>query len=349
RKNGTPFDSEITIYPVTDETGWYTYWCSLQRDVTEERERTAQLRNARDQALAASRAKSEFLANMSHEIRTPMNAVIGMSELLLLNDLSPDQSQRVSTLRQAADGLLTILNDTLDFSKIEAGQFHLSSEEFDLRRLVEDATQILSIKAQQKHIELLCDVSHELPEFVDGDSSRLRQIIVNLVGNAIKFTGEGEVVVSVRPVEEDEDSLLLEFSVKDTGIGIPKDRLQTIFDPFVQADGSITRRYGGTGLGLAICSRIVVLLGGTIWVESEEGEGSEFKFTARVKRAQHQQDAEQTISGLTAPILVVDDNETNLRIVRDMLTSFGIPCETVSDAKQALERLSAKSDGYSMM
>lgn len=346
RKNGELFHSFVTATLIKDSHCNVIGTMGVSRDITDRIQREKELKEAKKQAEAASRAKDDFFANMTHEIRTPLNAIIGHAELGVEINSPVEMKQYLASIKESADFLLILLNSVLLYSKIEANKLELEEREFDFRVAVESTAQIMSAQAHKKNVELLCRISPEVPGYLIGDSTRLKEILVNTIGNAIKFTEEGEIVIDVCLDQSDEDNLgknedeiILFFSIKDTGIGIPEEKIKSIFNSFEQVDSSTTRKYGGTGLGLSISNKLVQLMNGKMSVESEVGKGSAFRFTVSLKKVSKRRSRtkEWDLQGKRA--LIIDKNEMSRYILREMFEKWGFDVNEAETSKSGLSKL----------
>ncbi|HMB93634.1 MAG TPA: response regulator, partial [Rhodothermales bacterium] len=341
-RNGQERWLSCTLTPILDASGAIQKFVVIDTDITERKRLEEELIRAREEALEAARAKSDFLANMSHEIRTPLNGIIGMADMLLGTDLDQQQDEFAEVIRMSGDALLSIINDILDFSKIEAGKVELEAQDFQVHHVIEESLYLLASKAAEKDIALAYFMGAKVPDAVCGDVTRVRQILTNLLSNAVKFTEEGEVTVSVDATAREAEHYELHFAVRDTGIGIPKERQERLFQSFSQIETSTARMYGGTGLGLAISKRLSELMNGTMWVESEEGLGSTFHVSIQQAPAHDPQseNAPPDTSMLRAKrVLIVDDTEVNRRMLRSQVARWGMVVEEVSSGAEALARL----------
>jgi polar amino acid transport system substrate-binding protein len=342
KKNGEEYWESASISPINNNEGEITHFVAVKQDITERKQMEEELIRARHVADEANKAKGDFLANMSHEIRTPMNAVIGMAHLALKTDLSPKQRDYLKKIQSSANSLLGIINDILDFSKIEAGKMDIETVDFNLEDVMDNLANLVTVKAQEKEdLEVLFNTNWEVPRFLVGDPLRLGQVLINLSNNAVKFTDLGEIVVSTELLKRNEDRVTLKFSVKDTGIGLTKEQAGKLFQSFSQADTSTTRKYGGTGLGLAISKKLVNMMGGEIWVESESGQGTTFSFTANLglgkERAKKRFVTSTDLRGMK--VLVVDDNVTSREILKDMLESFTFEVTMAASGPEGITEL----------
>ena len=347
-KDGSFYWVDTTVVPFCDASGRPIQFIAIRKEITELKRVEEEMRAAKDVAERASQAKSEFLANMSHEIRTPLNGIMGMTDLALETQLTREQREYLETAKSSSDSLLTVINDILDFSKIEAGKMDLDCVDFDFRETVESTLKALALRADEKGLELLCEIDAGVPEVMRGDAVRLRQVITNLAGNAIKFTEQGEVGLKIETASTQGEELTLHFTVSDTGVGILPSKLKMIFDPFSQADSSTTRRYGGTGLGLTISTRLVRMMGGEIWVESEAGKGSKFHFTVQMAIGERKATKEgggglpEDLWGRRA--LVVDDNATNRKILEAMLRHWRMKPMCAESGEMALAMMESSRE-----
>jgi PAS domain S-box-containing protein len=342
RKNGEEFWESASISPIMDEEGEITHFVAVKQDITERKHMEQEILTAKEKAEEATRAKSDFLANMSHEIRTPMNAVIGMSHLALKTKLTPKQQDYLNKIQSSANSLLGIINDILDFSKIEAGKLDMESTEFNLDDVLDNLANLVTVKAQEKKdLEVLFSTGQEVPRFLVGDPLRLGQVLINLANNAVKFTESGEIVVSTELLTQAETGLKIMFSVRDTGIGLTKDQIGKLFQSFSQAHTSTTRKFGGTGLGLTISKRLVDMMGGEIWVDSEPGQGTTFSFTANFglgkEKVKKHLVPSPDLRGMK--VLVVDDNATSRIILQDILESFSFEVTLAASGEEGLEEV----------
>ncbi len=342
KKNGEEFWESASISPIQNEEGEITHFVAVKQDITERKQMEAELILAKQAADDANKAKGDFLANMSHEIRTPMNAVIGMAHLALKTDLNPKQRDYLKKIQSSANSLLGIINDILDFSKIEAGKLDMEAVDFNLDDVLDNLANLVSTKAQEKeNLEVLFAAAHDVPRHLVGDPLRLGQVLINLTNNAVKFTESGEIVVSIEKVGYNADQVTLKFVVSDTGIGLTTEQMNKLFQSFSQADTSTTRKYGGTGLGLAISKKLVNMMDGEIWVESEYGQGTSFIFTANFgmgkDKAQKGFSISTDLRGLKT--LVVDDNVTSREILKDMLESFSFDVALAASGEEGITEI----------
>jgi hypothetical protein len=355
KRDGADFLVMLNTAAVTDGEGKLEATVGVARDITERKRAEAELTRAKDNAESANRAKSEFLAMMSHEIRTPMNGVIGMTGLLLDTDLTPEQRDYAETVRTSGEALLAVINDILDFSKIEAGKLLIENSSFDLRLVIEEVREMLAPKADENNLELVLEYPRGLPRHFIGDAGRIRQVVTNLVGNAVKFTPKGSIRVTVECAGQDAGEARMRIAVRDTGVGIPPEKIGSLFEKFSQVDSSVTRRYGGTGLGLAIARQLTELMGGSIAVESRLGEGSKFSLTLPLRQDSEPRAGDDVallrelrmaasgagwfgmFAGLGLRVLVAEDNPVNQKVAVGMLEKLGLRTDLASNGREAVE------------
>ncbi|HOT77489.1 MAG TPA: PAS domain S-box protein, partial [Candidatus Wallbacteria bacterium] len=345
KKNGELYWEFASISPIKNKNDMVTHFLAVKEDITERKKAEFELQYAKVQADYANLAKSEFLANISHEIRTPLNGVIGFTEILMNTPLKDDQIDYVKTIKNSSMILLKLINDILDFSKIESGKLELEEIDFDLELVCYEVCEMISFIVINKPIEILCNIDSEIFSYFKGDAIKIKQILINLLGNSSKFTEKGEISLLVNKLEDSGDQVKLHFCVKDTGIGIEEDKLDIIFETFKQVDGSITRKYGGSGLGLSICKKLVNFMKGEIWVESRPHEGSAFHFTLWLKKpgASHNADFLIDEKLKNKKILIVDDNEANIEILARVLKMSGFKAEGASNGEDALKMIEARN------